>query len=148
MNIRKELLKLKDDKNAAFQARLTPGIDKKLFLGTRVPECRKLAKEIFRQNCYEEFINTLPHQYYDENILHSLIISEFTDYEKTIEELNRFLPYVDNWAVCDILKPKVFRKNKDRLPKQIKKWIRSEDTYTIRFGIEMLMNLYLDEDFD
>lgn len=147
MNITKELKKLSDKKYADFQAKLTPTVDRSLFIGVRVPDVRKLAKEIYKADQYEDFLKELPHKYYDENMLHGLILSEFKDYDECIIEVERFLPYVDNWAVCDIMSPKCFKKNKDRLIKKILEWAKSDKVYTSRFGIEMLMSHYLDEDF-
>ena len=126
---------------------MTPGIEKNQIIGVRVPVVRKLAKEYIKDEESQEFLNTLPHEYYDENMLHGLLISEIKDYEKCIELVDKFLPFVDNWAVCDIMSPKVFKKNKDKLIIKIKDWMKSEHTYTCRFGIEMIMSHYLDEDF-
>ena len=141
------LFELRDEEYAAFQAKLTPSVDKELFIGVRVPEVRKLAKQLKNDPITSEFIRELPHKYYDENMLHGLLISEIKDYEKAVEETDRFLPFVDNWAVCDIMSPKVFKKHKAELIEKIREWTRSGDTYTIRFGIEMLMSHFLDEDF-
>lgn len=143
----KQLFKLRDEEYAKFQAKLTPTVDPGLFIGVRVPEVRKLAKEIYKSGQYSEFLNELPHRYYDENMLHGLILSEFKDYDDCIKEVDRFLPYVDNWAVCDIMSPKCFKKNKDKLLKKINEWTRSKEVYACRFGIEMLMSHYLDDDF-
>ncbi len=145
--IEKLLFERRDEEYAAFQAKLTPGVDRELFIGVRVPKVRKLAKQLKNEPIASEFIRELPHKYYDENMLHGLLISEIKDYEKAVEETDRFLPYVDNWAVCDIMSPKVFKKDKQRLLEKIREWAASGDTYTIRFGIEMLMSHYLDEDF-
>ena len=139
---------LSDEKYADFSAKLTPTLDRELFLGVRVPEVRKLAKELYKNNEYEEFISELPHKYYDENMLHGLILSEFKDYDECIHLVDEFLPYVDNWAVCDIMSPKCFKKNKDRLIDKIVEWSKSDAVYTSRFGIEMLMSHFLDDDFD
>ena len=147
MEIIKRLLELSDEKYADFQAKLTPTIDRNKFIGVRVPEVRKLAKELYKTAQYEDFIKDLPHKYYDENMLHGLILSEYKDYDDCISEVERFLPYVDNWAVCDIMSPKCFKKNKDRLIAKITEWSGSDAVYTSRFGIEMLMSHYLDEDF-
>ena len=147
MNITNELFKLADEEYADFQAKLTPTIDRKCFIGVRVPAVRKLAKEIYKSDQYADLLKTLPHKYYDENMLHGLILSEFKDYDKCISEVDRFLPYVDNWAVCDIMSPKCFKKNKDKLIDKIKEWSASGEVYTSRFGIEMLMSHFLDEDF-
>lgn len=147
MNIREELFNLADEKYADFQAKLTPTIDRELFIGVRVPNVRKLAKEIYKSGEYASFLNELPHKYYDENMLHGLILSEFKDYDECVAEVDKFLPYVDNWAVCDIMSPKCFKKNKDRLMDKIVEWSESDEVYTSRFGIEMLMSHYLDDDF-
>ena len=141
------LFELRDEEYAAFQAKLTPSVDKELFIGVRVPEVRKLAKQLKNDPTASEFLRELPHKYYDENMLHGLLVSEIKDYEKAVEETDRFLPFVDNWAVCDIMSPKVFKKHKTELLEKIREWTRSGDTYTIRFGIEMLMSHFLDEDF-
>lgn len=110
MEILKELFKLQDKEYAEFQSKLTPSVDKNKFIGVRVPEARKLAKVYFKDEKSREFLNILPHEYYDENMLHGLLISEIKDYEKCINEVDKFLPYVDNWAVCDIMSPKILKK--------------------------------------
>lgn len=142
------LFELRDEEYARFQAKLTPSVDPELFIGVRVPEVRKLAKLLKNTPDAEAFLRELPHKYYDENMLHGLLISEIKDFDKAIEETDRFLPYVDNWAVCDIMSPKVFKKHKPELIGNIKKWAASNETYTVRFGIEMLMSHYLDDDFN
>ena len=147
-SIEKMLFELRDEEYAKFQAKLTPSVDPELFIGVRVPDVRKLAKLLKNDPNAEAFMQELPHKYYDENMLHGLLISDIKDYDKAVEETNRFLPYIDNWAVCDIMSPKVFKKHKDKLIDSIRKWARSKETYTIRFGIEMLMSHYLDEDFN
>lgn len=147
MNFTEELFLLKDESYGDFQAKLTPGIPRELFIGVRVPEVRKLSKKAIKAPECEAFIKSLPHKYYDENMLHGLIVSEMKDYDECIKATDEFLPYVDNWAVCDIMSPKIFKKNKDRLLDKIKQWIASDKTYTCRFGIEMLMSFYLDDDF-
>ena len=147
--IQKQLFDLQDKEYAAFQSRLTPSIDPSSCIGVRVPECRKLAKELLKNDpeSVKEFIAELPHKYYDENMLHGLLISDTKDFGRCIEETEAFLPYVDNWAVCDIMSPKCFKKHKDELLPLIRKWTESSPTYTVRFGIEMLMSHYLDGDF-
>ena len=147
MNVIERLKEFEDRDYAAFQAKLTPGVDKESFIGVRVPNIRKIAKELMKDPEKDTFLNDLPHRYYDENMLHSALLSLYSDYDKAIEEVEKFLPYVDNWAVCDTLSPKAFRKNKDRLIGKIREWSKSKDTYTCRFGIEMLMSHYLDGDF-
>lgn len=147
MNIQKRLLKLSDEKNADFSAKLTPGIDREKFLGVRIPASRKLAKEIIKGNEHKDFLNSLPHKYYDENILHSILISEIKDYDECIKYIDEFLPYVDNWAVCDTMSPKAFKNKHERLINDILRWVDSDQTYTIRFGLKILMAHFLDNDF-
>lgn len=145
--IRKELFNMQDAKYRDFQAKLMPTVDPEKMIGVRTPELRKYAKQLIKSGDAAEFISELPNEYFDENQLHAFIISEMKDYEECIAEVNRFLPYVDNWATCDQLSPKVFKKHRAQLLGEIKKWIKSEKTYTIRFGIGMLMQHYLDEEF-
>lgn len=147
MNIQKRLLELSDEKNADFSAKLTPGIDREKFLGVRIPASRKLAKEIIKENEHKDFLNSLPHKYYDENILHSILISEIKDYDECIKYVDEFLPYVDNWAVCDTMSPKAFKNKHERLMNDILRWVDSDQTYTIRFGLKILMAHFLDNDF-
>lgn len=148
MSIRYNLIELHDKGYADFQSKLVPNISRERIIGVRIPKARKLAKEIGEEEA-REFLADLPHYYYDENILHGLLISEIKDYKSTIEELDRFLPFVDNWAVCDIISPKVFRKkeNKEELINDIRRWSKSNHTYTARFGLEMLMTHFLGDDF-
>ena len=148
--IQEKLFELQDEKYAAFQSRLTPNVDPKIFIGVRVPECRKLAKKLFinEPDAVTGFLSELPHLYYDENMLHGLLISEIKDFDKCIEYVEAFLPYVDNWAVCDIMSPRCFKKHKEKLISFIQAWIRSADEYAVRFGIEMMMSHFLDDDFD
>lgn len=141
------LLKLQDKDYQIFQSKLIPTIDSDRMIGVRTPELRKYAKKIIKENKYKEFLNNLPHKYFDENQLHAFLISEIKDYEECITYINKFLPYIDNWATCDQMSPKIFRNNTDKLISQIKVWISSKDTYTIRFGIGMLMHYYLDDNF-
>lgn len=145
--IQKELYKHKDAKNALFQSKLAPTIDKKTCLGVRVPDARKVAKSFINAPECDTFLSDLPHKYFDENILHSAFLSLNKDYKECIKRVDEFLPYIDNWAVCDTLSPKCFKKHKDELIKKIYKWSKSKKVYTCRFGIEMLMSFYLDEDF-
>ena len=147
MNIREELFALQDVEYGDFQAKLTPGIPRDSFIGVRVPDLRKLAKRIIKEPETTDFLRELPHKYYDENMLHGLLLSEMKDYDACIAEVDQFLPYVDNWAVCDIMSPKIFKRDKAAILDKIKEWSASEKTYTCRFGIEMLMSFFLDEDF-
>ena len=145
--IRDELFKLQDKQYRDFQAKLIPSVDLDNIIGVRTPKIRDYAKSLIKSNQYLPFLEYLPHKYFDENQLHAFIISELKDYDQCILYINKFLPYVDNWATCDQMAPKVFKKHHDKLLKQIKTWIKSTDTYTIRFGIGMLMQHYLDGDF-
>ena len=145
--LQEKLFELRDEKYATFQSKLTPGVDPELFIGVRVPVLRKFAKNFIKKPECKEFLEELPHKYYDENMLHGLLISETKDFEEIIIQLDKFLPFVDNWAVCDIMSPKALSKNKEKLLENIERWIKSERVYTCRFGIEMLMTFYLDEEF-
>ena len=146
--IEKSLFENQDLKYREFQAKLIPGVEIEEIIGVRTPVIRKLAKEFAKSEDIDDFLTALPHKYYDENNLHGFIISECKDYEKTIKYLDEFLPYVNNWATCDLLKPKSFRKNKELLKADALRWISSDLTYTKRFGIETVMSHFLDEDFD
>lgn len=145
--MKERLFALQDVKYADFQSKLTPNIPRDRFIGVRVPAARNLAKQIIKEGKPEAFLRRLPHEYFDENLLHGMLIALIRDYDDCIAELERFLPYVDNWAVCDTMSPKVFRKHRPELLEHIFKWTASEKPYTIRFGIEMLMVHFLDEDF-
>ena len=145
--IEQKLISYQDLEYREFQAKLTPSISKDSLIGVRNPDVKKIAKEIIKDGEEDLFVSLLPHRYYEENNLHSYIISECKDYDKTIRLLDEFLPYVDNWATCDIIAPKVFKKNLDKLFKETNRWIKSDKTYTIRFGIKILMNCYLDDSF-
>nr|WP_314770965.1 DNA alkylation repair protein [uncultured Peptostreptococcus sp.] len=147
MKIYKELQALKEKEYADFQAKLVPTIEPSTILGIRVPKLRALAKSYIRDQECQVFLDSLPHNYYDENMLHAILISEMKDYDKCINRLEAFLPYVDNWAVCDIMSPKLFKRYREDLMTRIKVWMASEETYTIRFGLGMLMAHFLDEDF-
>ena len=147
MEIQKELFSLQDKEYMKFSSKLTPNVPEDTIIGVRIPEIRKIAKKLVRNNEYEDFLKELPHKYYDENLLHGAIISENKDFENCIELLNSFLPFVDNWAVCDTISPKIFKKHKKELIEKIKEWSQSDKTYTCRFGVEMLMTHFLDEDF-
>ena len=147
LNIQKELFKLQDIKYRDFQVKLIPTVDSTSIIGVRTPDLRNLAKELVKSNNYSSFLDELPHKYFDENQLHAFIISELKNYDESIKYIDKFLPYIDNWATCDQLSPKAFKKNHDRLLESIKNWIKSDKTYTIRFGAGILMQHYLDEEF-
>ena len=146
--IRKQLFEFQDVKYKDFQKNLIPTVDPESIIGVRTPELRKYAKQLLKENKTDDFLSDLPHKYFDENQLHAFILSELKDYEKCVEEVCRFLPYVDNWATCDQMSPNVFKKHRTELMEYIKQWLASEKTYTVRFAIGMLMQHYLDDEFD
>ncbi len=146
--VRLKLYEMQDLSYRDFHSRLIPTVEKELIIGVRTPELRKFAKEFSKSSLAADFLKALPHKYYEENNLHAFLIEQIGDYDKCIAELNRFLPYVDNWATCDMMRPKVFKKHLAELSEQIKIWLKSDDVYTVRFGIEMLMCHYLDDSFN
>ena len=132
-----------------FNSKLIPTVDKESMIGIRTPELRKYAKQLVKSSEVKEFLQDLPHKYFDENQLHAFIISEIKDFKNCIDEINRFLPYIDNWATCDLLSfKKAFKGNLNKLENEVKRWISSGDTYTVRFGIGVLLEFYLDDAFD
>ena len=145
--IRDELFRLQDVGYRDFIAKLLPTVDAETVIGVRTPALRAYAKQLAKADA-TEFLRELPHAYFDENQLHAFIISEIKDYDACLSEVERFLPYIDNWATCDQLSPKVFRAHRPELLASIKNWIASDHTYTIRFGIGMLLQHYLDDAFD
>jgi len=147
MTIQERLFLMQDEKYRDFNAKLIPNVNKETVIGVRTPELRKFARELAKSDEVSVFLKSLPHQYFEENQLHSFLISEIKDYDTIITELEKFLPYIDNWATCDQLSPKIFKKYPNRLITEITKWLVSDKTYTIRFGIGMLMRWYLDGHF-
>lgn len=147
MSIRETLFSLREEKFAAFQARLIPNVAPERIIGVRTPALRKLAKTLRGSGQGEEFLKALPHEFFEENNLHAFLLCEMKDFEACVQAVEDFLPYVDNWATCDQMSPGVFRKNKQALLPHIRRWIASEQCYTRRFGIGMLMSHFLDEDF-
>lgn len=143
----RRLFDLRDDGYAAFQLRLIPTAAAETIIGVRVPQVRALAKELEGSADAADFMAELPHKYYDENMLHACLLSRLRDYSAALAATDAFLPYVDNWAVCDILSPKVFAKHTQELLPEIRRWMSSGKTYTVRFGTEMLMSFYLDARF-
>ena len=146
-NVQTRLFELQDLKYRDFHAKLMPTVNKEKIIGVRTPALRVFAKKYGKTDEAKEYLQILPHQYYEENNLHGLLIEQIKDYDTCLEELERFLPYIDNWATCDIPRPKCFAKHKTELLPVIKEWIASGNTYTIRYGIGTLMSFYLDEDF-
>lgn len=141
-----QLFAMADEEYKKFSAKLIPNIDSETIIGIKTPPLRAFAKTLPESES-NEFLSELPHKYFDENQLHSFIICNMRDYERCLCEVDRFLPFVDNWATCDQLSPKVFAKNKDKLLPEVYRWIASEHTYTIRFGVGMLLCHYLDDSF-
>ena len=145
--IRNKLFEMQDLKYRDFESKLNPAIPIDDFIGVRTPVLRKLAKYLIKDEC-EEFLENLPHKYFEENQLHAFIISEIKVFDKCIDRLCEFLPYVNNWATCDQTSPKIFKKYKSQLESYINEWIKSEETYTVRFAVKMLMEHFLDDDFE
>ena len=146
--IQEGLFERQDKKYRDFQAKLIPTIAPDTVIGVRTPALRKYAKQLAKHEEIDVFLNALPHPYFDENQLHAFILSEMKDFALCIAEVENFLPYVDNWATCDQMSPKIFKKHRPQLQESVQKWISSDRTYTIRFAIGMLMEHFLDEDFD
>ena len=147
-DIREDLFANQDVKYRDFQSKLTPTIEANTASGVRTPVLRKLAKYYSKRQDVDEFLADLPHKYFDENQLHAFILSEIKDFDECIGKLERFLPFVDNWATCDQMSPKCFKKNHEKLLPYLNKWIKSDDTYTVRFAIVTFMAHFLDDDFD
>ena len=144
--IRAQLYDLQDIKYKDFHCKLIPTVDPDRVIGVRAPALKTLAKELAKTDV-SDFLRDLPHKYYDENNLHGLLVMNIPDYEDSLAEIKKFLPFVDNWATCDLLRPLSFIKHRGELIEEIKIWLKSEHTYTKRFGMEMLMLHFLDEDF-
>ena len=145
--LQESLFSLQDEAYKAFQEKLIPSVGPNSVIGVRTPALRRLTSDFAKTDGFLAFMSDLPHDYYEENCLHGFLIEKLNDFEQTIEALDRFLPYVDNWATCDMISPKIFSKNKEKLFPVIKGWLSSEHIYMVRFGIVMLMKHYLDEAF-
>lgn len=145
--IRERLFALRDEKNAAFAAKLIPNIPPETILGARTPALRKLAKELYREGKSGAFMLELPHAYFEENGLHAFFLEQDRDFLRCLKGVERFLPFVDNWATCDSLNPPVFKKHRAELLERVRDWLGSDQPYTVRFGIKMLMSHFLEEDF-
>lgn len=146
-DVQKQLFEMQDLKYRDFNAGLIPTVEKKRIIGVRMPMLRAFAKEYGKTEEAKEFLKVLPHQYYEENNLHGLLIEQVKDYDECLEELKRFLPYIDNWATCDMLAMRAVKKHLDIFIGEIYQWLESKHTYTIRFGISMLMRYYLEDEF-
>lgn len=145
--ITQRLFALQDKEYQAFHSRIVSNLPPEQIIGVRTPQLRALAKELANTEEAAAFLEELPHTYFEENQLHSFLISNIRDFSESMEAVEKFLPYVDNWATCDQLSPKAFRETPELLLEKIPQWLKSTETYTIRFGIEMLMNHFLDERF-
>ena len=146
-DVRKRLFEMQDTGYQDFHAKLVPTVEKEKIIGIRTPVLRKFAKEFGKTEKSEMFLKVLPHQYYEENNLHGLLIEQIRDYDKCLGELERFLPHIDNWATCDLLALHMMKKHRDTFIREIYRWMESDKPYIIRFGISMLMRHYLDEGF-
>lgn len=143
----KVLLKNKDDKYGDFIARLTPSVKRDYIIGVRVPFIRQLTKSVSITE-QRHFFDELPHKYYEEGLLHGFLIQKMNNYDECIVEVERFLPYINNWATCDTMMPKCFFKNSDDVFQRINVWVKSKQTYAVRFSLLCLMNLFLDDKFN
>ena len=147
-DIAAELFQMRDQDYAVMQAKIIPTVNSDRIIGVRTPALRAFAKRLNKDSGAGEFLSTLPHQYFDEDQLHAFVISLEKDFDKCIEKVDAFLPFIDNWATCDQLNPVSFKKNPEKLLPYIQTWIKSEKTYTVRFAIGMLMQHFLNERFD
>lgn len=147
MDIIKELFKMQDVKYRDFHKKLIPNVNEERIIGVRTPDLRKFSKTVFKSDEKSEFLNSLPHYYYEENNLHAFLIEQIKDFDEAIEKTEKFLPYIDNWATCDMFRPKIFAKNADKMLFFAEKWIKSEKTYVVRFGLGILHSYFLDERF-
>lgn len=145
--IQRQLFALRDQAYKDFHKKLIPTIDSNRIIGVRTPILRSMAKRWAGQPEAQAFLHALPHTYYEENNLHAFLLEQITDYPTLLAELNVFLPYIDNWATCDGLRPKCVKKHLPEFLQEIRGWMQSERTYTVRFGINMLMSFYLDDAF-
>lgn len=148
MIITDRLRSLSDEKYASFQCNLIPNVPPETILGVRTPQLRLLAKELEKKGEMESNVAALPHRFFEENQLHAFLLSLMKDFDRCISEVERFLPYVDNWATCDQLSPKCFAKHRKRLLPHVECWLKSQQEYTVRFGIGMLMRYFLDDAFE
>lgn len=146
--IRAELFRLQDVQYKAFQGPLIPTVPAKAVIGVRTPALRAFAKKLYRSGGADAFLSDLPHRYFDENQLHAFLLCEIKDFDLCLAEVERFLPFVDNWATCDQLSPAVFRRHRERLLTFARRCLDSGETFRVRFGIKMLMDHFLDEAFD
>lgn len=147
MNIHDELFKLIDNKYKSFNSKLIPSVDKDTILGVRIPELRKLVKKMSEDDKIS-FINTLPHKYHEEYIMHSIILCDYKNIDLLFKDLELFLPYINSWDVTDTLKPNIFKKNIDTLYNKILMWINSEHEYIVRYALVCLLTYFVDDEFN
>ena len=147
-NILDLLYAVADKKYRDFNVKLIPTVDAERFIGVRTPQIRAIARNMVKNGSWHKFIADFPHHFFEENQLHAFVLSGLHDFEVVVGETERFLPYVDNWATCDQMSPKVFAKNTEKLLPYIEKWIKSKHVYTVRFGVLCLMRYFLDDNFD
>ena len=146
--IRLELFRLQDKEYRNFQIKLIPTVDPKHVIGVRTPALRKLAKQLSRDEDIAGYLDILPHMFFDEDQLHAFVLSDMKDFQNGLAAVDRFLPYVNNWATCDQMSPKIFKKHRSELLEAIRRWIASNQTYSVRFGLRMLMQHFLDDGFE
>lgn len=148
-NITAEIKKLSEPNYQKFSQKLIPNIAGDRILGVRLPALRQLAKNLTHENpsAVEKFLGELPHFYLEENLLHAFLIEQVGDFAATLALTKKFLPFIDNWAVCDSFAPKIFRKHPNEIYQEIKRWLKSDQPYTVRYGIGLLLGSYLDELF-
>lgn len=147
-NLQEKLFSLADEKYKDFHSKLIPTVDEAVVMGVRTPVLRKFANEFSKTGDAEQFLNDLPHKFYEENNLHAFLLEKIKNYDELIERLDEFLPFVDNWATCDMMRPKILKRNKDRLLEDIRRWAKSPYVYEVRYAINCLMTYFLDEGFD
>ena len=145
--IREKLISMADESYRDFQSKLMPTVDKNKVIGVRTPLLRSFAKDLHKSAGYHDFMGDLPHKYYEEDNLHALLIDKIKDFDECIAEIEKLLPYIDNWATCDMLRPKVLKKEPERLLGCIYSWLDSDKTYVVRYGIGCLCSFYLDDNF-
>ena len=147
MTIREKLFEFEDPKYREFQAKLVPTIEKETIIGVRTPDMKSIAKQFAKEESTKDFLNDVPHKYYEENLVHIFILSMIKDFDECVKGLEAFFPYIDCWPVCDQSSPAVFKKNHQKILPLIKKWIDSDHVYTSRYGMRILMNEFLGDDF-
>ncbi len=145
--IRERLFSLSNESYKVFHSKLMPTVDSNKIIGVRTPILRKFSSELFKSAEYREFMEELPHKYYEEDNLHGFLIEKIKDFDECLSETEKLLPYIDNWATCDMLRPKAFKKDPEKLYSKIKEWLGSDKTYTVRYAIGCLLSFYLDDNF-